>query len=98
MLKWSVLSIYFCRLARRDLFQFPKCKNRNGDELKELIAVLLFFHQRFHPVADPFWWNRCCGMHPVWRVPQVSFLTFLSICGAEGWVFNRDSGNLPASS
>jgi hypothetical protein len=32
------------------------------------------------------------GVHPVWRVPQVSFLTILSICGAEGWVFNRDSG------
>jgi hypothetical protein len=32
------------------------------------------------------------GVHPVWRVPQVSFLTILSICGAEGWAFNRDSG------
>lgn len=32
------------------------------------------------------------GVHPVKRVPQVSFLTILSIVGAEGWAINRDSG------
>lgn len=31
------------------------------------------------------------GVHPVERVPQVSFLTILSIVGAEGWAINRDS-------
>lgn len=72
--------------------EFPGHQRRNGDESGSDSSPFCCFSNGSTLLLIHSGGTAVSGVHPVERVPQVSFLTILSIVGAEGWAINRDSG------
>ena len=72
--------------------EFRRYQRRNGDEPGSDSSPFCCFSNGSTLLLIHSGGTAVSGVHPVERVPQVSFLTILSIVGAEGWAINRDSG------
>lgn len=72
--------------------KFEEHQRRNGDEPGSDSSPFCCFSNGSTLLLIHSGGTAVSGVHPVERVPQVSFLTILSIVGAEGWAINRDSG------
>ena len=73
--------------------EFRGYQRRNGDESGSDSSPFCCFSNGSTLLLIRSGGTAVSGVHPVERVPQVSFLTILSIVGAEGWAINRDSGS-----
>jgi hypothetical protein len=71
--------------------EFRGHQRRNGDESGSDSSPFCCFSNGSTLLLIHSGGTAVSGVHPVERVPQVSFLTILSIVGAEGWAINRDS-------